>query len=155
MWGTDQPSSIERLLARPPAERQREHRYRFAQTLVFGLPVLALHWFGRHLGGDEQERWTGLLQAILTGWIVYVGAAGMAFEGLILLRRRITGAFLIGWLAIAIYAWSLTSWLHLLLRNTYWPTRPLFHWVVLLLLLWTGGAMLVSAARTSRSAKSL
>src|SRR5437867_3364487 len=94
MWGTKQTSDLQSVLSRPPQERQREHRYRFAQTLIFGLPVLALQWFGRRLGGEEQDRWIGLLQALLTGWIVYVGAAGLAFEGLLLLRRRVTGALL-------------------------------------------------------------
>jgi cation transport ATPase len=149
MWGTNQTSDVDRLLARPPHERQREHRYRFAQALVFGVPVLALQWFGRRLGGEEQDRWIGLLQALLTGWIVYVGAAGMAFEGILLLRRRVTGGLLIGLAVIGTYLLSLASWVHLLFRKTYWPTPPLFHVAVLLVLLWTGGAMLMARSTTS------
>src|SRR5690349_16336516 len=79
---------LESLLRRDPRERCREFRYRCAQTIVFGIPVLALHRFGRSLGGPEADRWVAILQALLTGWIVYIAAAGMLFEGLISLPRR-------------------------------------------------------------------
>ena len=79
------------LLDRPIAERRREFKYRFAQSVVFGAPVLALQWFGRSLGGAESDRWVGLFQSLLAGWVVCVAATGMLAEGLLLVlaRRRI------------------------------------------------------------------
>src|SRR5687767_3056847 len=73
--------TLQSLLDRPVSERLRESKYRFAQSVVFGLPVLALQWFGYRLGGTEADRWIGLLQLLLAGWIMYVGAAGLLFEG--------------------------------------------------------------------------
>src|SRR5687768_5282994 len=79
---TAQP--LHQLLARPVSERAREYRYRFGQAVVFGLPVVALELWGRGLGGREAGRWVGVLQALLSGWVVYVAATGMLFEGLLL-----------------------------------------------------------------------
>src|SRR3954466_3838186 len=76
--------SFETLLNRPREQRVREFKYRFAQSAVFGLPVLALQRFGPALGGAESPRWVGVLQLLLAGWVVYVGAAGMLFEGALL-----------------------------------------------------------------------
>src|SRR5688572_5630049 len=80
--------NLETMLSRPLDQRVREHKYRFAQAAVFGLPVLGLQYFGHKLGGPEAGKWVGLLQALLAGWVMYVGAAGMLFEGILLLRRR-------------------------------------------------------------------
>ena len=63
----------------------REFQYRFAQATVFGLPVIALQICGPSLGGADAPRWVAILQILLCGWIVYVGAAGILFEGAILL----------------------------------------------------------------------
>ena len=73
----DEPpgSRLTALLARDDDQRLREYKYRFSQAAVFGLPVLALQGWGRSLGGPESERWVGVLQALLAGWVVYVGAA--------------------------------------------------------------------------------
>src|SRR5215470_17771342 len=76
------------MLARPEWQRRMEYRYRFAQSFVFGLPVAGLQWFGHPLGGRESARWIGLFQALLAGWVVYAGAAGMLFEGIVWLGRR-------------------------------------------------------------------
>ena len=48
---------------RPVADRRREFKYRCAQALIFGLPVLVLQYFGHSLGGSRQEasRWIAIL----------------------------------------------------------------------------------------------
>lgn len=78
------------MLDRSDSERLREFKYRFGQSVVFGLPVLALELAGRSLGGPEADRWVSLFQALLSGWVVYVAATGMAIEGAfaVLARRR-------------------------------------------------------------------
>ena len=81
------PDELEALLSRSIAERLREHKYRFAQSAVFGLPVVVLQLFGGRLGGLSSGIWVGLIQTLLGGWVVYVAAAGMFFEGFLLLRR--------------------------------------------------------------------
>ena len=97
---------VEQLLARDLTQRSREARYRVGQSLVFGLPVLALAVWGRGLGGGEAARWVGVFQALLAGWVVYVGAAGMIAEGILLLahRRRLTADFCVGAAAATLYA---------------------------------------------------
>ncbi|MGH7177486.1 MAG: hypothetical protein ACREJC_08915 [Tepidisphaeraceae bacterium] len=127
------------MLTRPPDQRQREFRYRFAQAVVFGLPVLGLQWFGPRLGGPESGRWIAGLQVLLSGWIMYVAAAGMLFEGVILLRhRRLTCDFLVAIVALVLWAISLLRSLGILL-TTQSTHRPLwFHWSVVLLATWCG-----------------
>src|SRR4051812_19198715 len=71
------PPALHSVLDRPEAQRLQEFRYRFGQSVVFGLPVLALQWFGRSLGGAESDRWVALLQGLLAGWVVYVAATGV------------------------------------------------------------------------------
>jgi hypothetical protein len=88
-------------LDRPPSQRLREYKYRFAQSLVFGLPVVALGAFGPAIGGPEAGRWIGLLQALLAGWVMYVGATGMLVEAL--MRRRVMLDGLVAALAIGLY----------------------------------------------------
>ena len=84
------PAPAPSLLDRGEAERLREFKYRFGQSAVFGLPVVALELVGRSLGGPEADRWVTLFQALLAGWVVYVAATGMAIEGAfaVLARRR-------------------------------------------------------------------
>jgi hypothetical protein len=115
-----------------------EFRYRCAQTFVFGLPVLALEWLGPRLGGPESARWIGLLQSLLCGWIVYVAAAGMVFEGIVLLRQRISPDLVVGVVAVLAYLWSVGAILPIFFTGqpAYEPT--LFHLIVPLLLIWTG-----------------
>jgi hypothetical protein len=112
------------LLNRPATERRREYKYRFAQSTVFGLPVLALRLFGPTLGGPEALRWIGLMSALLAGWVVYVGALPMLVEAI--LRRRptldgVAAAAAVGGYAAALFTTvrllatgvvpdSLTSW---------------------------------------------
>jgi cation transport ATPase len=132
------PNSIESLLARPLDQRIREFKYRFAQAVVFGLPVLALQRYGRSLGWVEADRWVGLLQLALTGWVVYVAAAGMLFEGFVLLvRRRIQIDFIIALIAVALFLVSAASIAHLIFRGSLW-FPPRFDAVVALLIVWCG-----------------
>ena len=130
-------SPLEDLLSRPLDQRIREYKYRLAQTLVFGLPVIFLQIFGRYLGGAESERWVGVLQAILTGWITYVGAAGMAFEGAILLsRRRPTVELLVATTAVGMFLFSAVAATGVIFRGEVWYRPLMFHWVVVLLAAW-------------------
>ena len=130
--------SVADLLARPPAERCREFKYGFAQSLVFGVPVIALEAFGRSLGGPESDRWVTLFQALLAGWVIYVAAAGMLTEGaLLLLARRPIPALLVADAAVALGAvlLYLLGFLHFI-APARWPA--LFPWAVLLVAMWTG-----------------
>src|SRR5688572_15852315 len=131
-------SAIGNLLSRPDDQRLREYKYRFSQAAVFGLPVIALQWWGHALGGAEAERWVGILQALLAGWVVYVGATGMLFEGLIVLPRRVMPDLLPALLAVATYLFSVISVLHVLLDGRLWYRPLLFHASVLIIGAWTG-----------------
>jgi cation transport ATPase len=133
------PPPIDDLLNRPPSERLREHKYRFAQSLVFGLPVIALQIWGKTLGGEESARWIGLFQAMLAGWVIYVGAAGELFEGIVLLnRRRLVPGLFVATAALGLYLASLASWAHLLAYGRAWPITPQFHLSVAMVAVWTG-----------------
>src|SRR5207247_2497394 len=68
------------LLARPLEQRKREQQYRFAQSVVFGLPVIALQLWGHKLGPIDAQRWASVMQLLLAGWVMYVNL-GMVFEG--------------------------------------------------------------------------
>jgi cation transport ATPase len=143
-------TSVSALLARTDDERLREYKYRFSQAAVFGLPVIALQVWGRALGGPESDRWVGILQALLAGWVVYVGAAGMLFEGLILLPRRVTPDLFAAALAVGTYLFSLTSVLHVLVAGRLWYRPLLFHVSVLVVAIWTGIQWYRWARRSSR-----
>ena len=123
------------MLNRPAEQRLREYKYRFSQSIVFGLPVLALQYYGPRLGPTDSQRWVSLLQALLCGWVLYVNL-GMFFEGVILLAQRITGDFLIASLAIALYLASLISAVHGIVTTRLWYPL-LFHVCVIVLALWT------------------
>lgn len=136
------------LLDRAPEQRKREYQYRFAQSLVFGLPVFALEGFGRSLGGLEADRWVAVLEALLAGWVLYVGAAGMLFEGVLRLRRRqITADLLPATVAALLYVATVARVAFHVIgarggRIMVHPDRTFpdlwFHWAVAVLILWTG-----------------
>jgi len=127
---------LNELLNRPAEQRLREYKYRFSQSIVFGLPVVALQYWGRALGPVDSERWVSLLQALLAGWILYVNL-GMLFEGALLLGQRITGDFVIALIAALLYLASLISAVHGVIASRLW--YPLmFHAQVTLLAVWTG-----------------
>ncbi|HEV2295649.1 MAG TPA: hypothetical protein VGR35_17510 [Tepidisphaeraceae bacterium] len=129
---------MSKLLARPHEQRLREYKYRFSQAAVFGLPVLALQAWGHALGGPESDRWIGFLQALLAGWVVYIGAAGMLFEGLILLPRRVMADLIPALVAVLTYLFSLVSVLHVPFTSHLGYRPLLFHVSVLVIALWTG-----------------
>lgn len=117
---------VHALLDRPPDQRRREYKYRCAQAIVFGLPVLFLEYFGRYLGGPETGRWIFILQALLAGWVMYVGAAGMLIEGVIHPRAGTLLDLGIALVAIGLYVSSMfTQW-------------RLFHAAVILIAGWCG-----------------
>ena len=129
-------SQISDLLARPDEQRLREYKYRFSQSVVFGIPVIALQYFGHRLGPLDADRWVSLLQALLAGWIVYVNL-GMLFEGLLLMRQRVGGDLLVAGLALLIYIVSLVSAARGIVTSRLW--YPLaFHACVLILAIWSG-----------------
>ena len=131
-------SRLSELLARPDDQRLREYKYRFSQAVVFGLPVVALQLWGHALGGPEADRWVGILQALLAGWVVYVGAAGMLFEGLIVMSRRALPDLIVAILAVVTYLFSVVSVFHVLFTGHLWYRTLLFHVSVIMLAAWTG-----------------
>ena len=128
---------LEQLLARPIDQRLREYKYRCAQSLVFGLPVVALQYFGTSLGGPEAPRFIAILQMLLAGWVMYVGAAGMLVEGAILLeQRRFTWDLIIAVSAIGLYVGSLVATGCIVFTGR--GPFPIFHVPVMLVGIWTG-----------------
>jgi cation transport ATPase len=139
---------IHRLFARPQHDRLREYRYRCAQAFVFGLPVFFLHFFGQRLGGPEAARWSGTLQAALAGWVVYIGAIGMLFEGAVVLswHRRITGDLLVALTTLLLYLSSVISLILIITgREPFFPRQ--FHVSVALVIFWTGGKWMILKRR--------
>ncbi len=135
----DPAHSVQSLLNRPTEQRIREYQYRFAQSAVFGLPVIVLQYLGPSLGGTESDRWVGLLQALLCGWVTYVGAAGMLFEGLIVLSRgKLTIELLVALAAVGMYLFSAGSLLGVIFHGQLFYRPLLFHVVILLIAGWTG-----------------
>jgi hypothetical protein len=134
-------SEISDLLNRPTEQRIREFRYRCAQSIIFGLPVLALQWLGPLLGGPEAPRWVAILQALLAGWIIYVAAAGMLLEGLLIRSWKHFADTFVAVLSIGLYLLSLIG------------VVRVFHWVVLLLIIWTAfrWAWLIRHSRFERA----
>jgi hypothetical protein len=131
-------STVNNLLVRPPEQRLREYKYRFGQSVVFGLPVIALQVYGRALGPADSERWVSLLQALLAGWVLYVNV-GMLFEGFLLLpARRVTGDFVVSIVAVALYGYNLVSAAHGIVTSRLLFRPLLFHVVIMVLAAWTG-----------------
>lgn len=119
------------------AERTREYKYRFSQTMVFGLPVVALQLFGRVLGPADWERWVSLLQALLAGWVLYVNL-GMFIEGIVALWwRQLSADLLIVALAAGLYFHGALGAIAGIISNEL-PYPLLFHAMVILLAGWTG-----------------
>jgi hypothetical protein len=132
----DKQSRLTALLARPLEERRREYKYRFAQSIVFGVPVIALQRWGGALGPVDSARWSSLLQAVLCGWVLYVNV-GMVFEGLLVPRLRLRGDFLVGAVAVALYLYSLTSAIYAIVTS-HLLYSVLFHLCIILLAAWSG-----------------
>lgn len=146
------PLSLATVLVRPDAQRVQEFKYRFGQSVVFGLPVVALQWFGRSLGGAESDRWVSLFQALLAGWVVYTGATGMLAEGMLRVFAgerpplSILADSVVAGVAAMAYLLSLPHLVAALAgRPAGWPHA--FHWCVLLSATWTA----LRWERTSRT----
>jgi hypothetical protein len=131
---------LDALLSRPLEQRIREHKVRFAQAVVFGLPVLGLYLFGESLGGPpaEARRWSAVLQALLAGWVTYVAAAGMVAEGCLLLGRRLSPDLVVAGLAVLLYLVSFVSVVGVLVRAEPFYRPLCFHLVVVILAGWCG-----------------
>jgi cation transport ATPase len=138
MAHSDTTNQLKQLLGRPRDQRRREYGYRCAQSLVFGVPVVALHYFGTSLGGPEAPRYVAVLQALLCGWVMYVGAAGMLAEGWLLLRarRRASVDGVVAVTAILVYILSLVAAVQILMARRHLPL--FFHVSVLIVATWTG-----------------
>jgi hypothetical protein len=133
---SDRQTRLDELLNRPADQRLREYKYRFAQSIVFGLPVIVLQYWGTSLGPVDHDRWVSLIQSLMCGWVLYVNA-GMLFEGILIPRLRLRGDFLIAILASLLYVVSIVSALHGILTARLW--YPLqYHWCVILLGVWSG-----------------
>jgi cation transport ATPase len=149
---------VDELLTRPADQRRREYKYRFSQSVVFGLPVIALQYLGPMLGPRDAERWVGVLQALLTGWVIYVNS-GMIFEGVILLlgRRGVTLDLVVMVTSLCLYAASVLSVMHIFSPGHHlWFEPLLFHAAVILLGAWNGLRwwLMASAARAPAPAPS-
>jgi cation transport ATPase len=136
----DAAGELRRLIHRSPVERCREFRYRVAQSLIFGLPVLGLQYLGPQLSPrpDEAARWVPLLQAILTCWICYIGALPMLVEGLLLVREKLRVDLIVAALAIGACLYSLFLLLGVLIDRQTVYRSFFFHDVVIVLVAWNG-----------------
>jgi cation transport ATPase len=131
-------STIQSILDRPASERLREHKYRFAQCMIFGLPVLALHYFGPKLGGADSSRWTGLLQSLLAGWTLYIGAIPLLTESALLLcSGKLKIDLVISVASVILYILGVVGWIFSL-RGANAPVRGAFSFLVIVLVFWSG-----------------
>jgi hypothetical protein len=96
---------------------------------------VALQIWGSGLGGREAGKWVGVFQALLAGWVIYVAAAGMLFEGVFLLPRRLSADLVCAIVAIVIYLLSSYRLVHVLSGTG--SARPVFHPVVLIMGAWS------------------
>src|SRR5262249_39243503 len=109
---------LDDLLNRPLDQRIKEYRYRCAQAVVFGLPVAALEIFGPALDRNGHERWVPPLQALLAGWVCYVGAMGMLFESILMLgMKRISADLVPSLFAVGCFLWSALSTIGVLVQG--------------------------------------
>lgn len=129
-------SVIEQVLQRPDEQRLREHKFRFSQAVVFGLPVLALQLFGSKLGGLEAKRWVVILQAVLAGWVAWTGTAGMLFEGVLLFQRRVAPDFVAACVGVSFYLIAIIMGIRSVMG--YAEPGPFFSLAVIWIAGWTG-----------------
>ena len=138
------------MLNRPISERIREHKYRFAQCMVFGLPVIALHFLGPKLGGAESARWIGLFQALLAGWCLYLAALPLLSEGAMLLALgKFRFDLLIGLAAVIFHIVGVVGWIFTL-RGSPAPFPSAFAIAVSVLIVWSGVQWVRLSSRVSQ-----
>jgi hypothetical protein len=110
---------------------------------------VALQLWGFGLGGREGAKWVGVFQALLAGWVVYVSAAGMLFEGVLLLPRRLSADLACALIAVAIYLLSDLRLIHVL--SGAGTARPMFHAVILIMGAWSAVRWWQFARRGSKA----
>jgi hypothetical protein len=105
--------------------------------------VLALQLFGPSLGGPESSKWIGLFQALLAGWVMYIGALPILLEEAMdtMLRprhqRSRSLSMLVVLLALMFYVIGIATWVLILLRRS--PIIPApFAITVSIVILWCG-----------------
>jgi cation transport ATPase len=134
----DGTTHLAELLARPTQQRLLEFKYRFGQSVVFGLPVLFLQQYGAALGPADHERWVSLLQALLAGWVLYVNLGMLAEGGLMFRQRGVTADFVVAAAAALLYVYSLISAVHGIVTARLLYRPLLFGAMAALLMVWDG-----------------
>jgi len=94
--------------------------------------VVVLAIWGAALGPTDQMRWSSVMQALLTGWILYINL-GLALEAII--RRQFSVDLLVFAVALLMYLWSLAGIARVLVTGHLWP-KPLLWICVTLLGVW-------------------
>ena len=119
--------------------------------MVFGLPVLALQFFGPKLGGPEAGRWIGLLQALLSGWCLYLAALPMLSESMMLLSLgKVKLELFISSATIVLYLLGVVGWIFTLRgRGALMPSA--FGLAVIILIGWSGVQWLRLSGQTDRN----
>ena len=130
-------------------ELRRQTKYRLAQSVVFGLPVITLHAFGRQLGGPEAGRWVGLLEGLLAGWVMYVGAFGWIGDAL-WLRRRVTTHLIVGIAAIVTFLMGGAELVAVLFQRKTPGQTGGFFIATALVIAWSAIAWMLSGPRRAR-----
>jgi cation transport ATPase len=143
---------LESLLDRPSGQRVREYKYRFAQSVVFGLPVVGLELYGRALGGREADRWVMFIQLLLTTWVMYVGATGMLSEALLMLPRRWSADLPVCLVGVGMYLAGVVSFVGVITGGPAILGRAWFTGAVVLVGIWTGARWGWESARLRRDA---
>jgi cation transport ATPase len=131
----DSPS-LSDLTNRSQTERLREFKYRFAQSAVFGLPVLALHFYGPFLGRAEAPRWIGFLEILLSGWVVWIGLFAMVVEALLI--KIPTFDSIIASIGLVAFLFAAISFIRLLLSQSVSHLMIGFPVAVAISILWNG-----------------
>ncbi len=127
---------------------EMEYKYRVANVLVYGLPVVGLHYLDDLLWMKLFYPWlTGLL---LVGWAIFGGGWPLVWNGISsALHLRLTGDLLTGGLILWAYLGSFYGVVEMLWRDDGWfgvdgsRGQPMLLAVFLLLLSGTWGRWLV------------
>ncbi len=109
----------------------REYRLRLAQSLVFGLPALAVHYLAPVLArGSGQSAgsliYPWIFEMILVGWTLWTAGLPMLWQGgLALLRGKCTGDLLTAAIVLAAFAPSALGVVSFLWTSDPWlPQGP-------------------------------
>lgn len=85
-----------------------EYKSRFATAIMFGLPALALHWFGEFLAGGAQSPrdmlYPWLIEMLLVGWVCIAAGWPILWQGALSLRGlRMTNDLLTSFIIFAAF----------------------------------------------------